>query len=141
MIIQLVFFFYFNKLFYIYKLTAQIALFVISICSFGNLKLQAEVKLRLFSLISFITYAAVMSFRFFTEDGLGGVYNKDGSEAMDWDEEGDNPYRTETLTSLEQWRARQSIFEPTIDDLEKVDVVMAELEHNIASIKKDLQHL
>jgi hypothetical protein len=77
-----------------------------------------------------------MSLRFFTEDGLGGVYNEDGSEVMDWDEEDDNPYKTETLTSLGQWRARQSIFEPTIDDPVKVDVVMEELEQEIARSKK-----
>lgn len=82
-----------------------------------------------------------MSLRFFTKDGLGGVYNKDGSEAMDWDEEDDNPYRTETLTYMGQWRARQSIFVPTIDDPVKVDVVMEELEQEIARPKKDLQHL
>lgn len=56
-----------------------------------------------------------MSLRFFTEDGLGGIYNEYGNEAMNWDEEDGNLYRTETLTSLEQWRARQSIFEPTIE--------------------------
>jgi hypothetical protein len=34
-----------------------------------------------------------MILKFFTEDG---------SEAMDWDEEVDNPYRTQTLASLQQ---------------------------------------
>jgi len=43
-----------------------------------------------------------MSLKYFVEDGLGGVFNEDGSEAMDWDEEVDNPYRTQTLTSLKQ---------------------------------------
>jgi hypothetical protein len=77
-----------------------------------------------------------LSLRFFTKDGLGGVYNKDGSEAMDWDEKDDNPYRTETLTYMGQWRARQSIFVPAIDDPVKVDVVMEELEQEIARSKK-----
>lgn len=43
-----------------------------------------------------------MILKFFTEDGIGGLYNEDGSEAMDRDEEVDNPYRTQTLTSLQQ---------------------------------------
>lgn len=52
--------------------------------------------------LSFV-FTVVMSLKFFfKEDGLGGVYNEDGSEAVDWDEEVDNPYRTQTLTSLQQ---------------------------------------
>lgn len=77
-----------------------------------------------------------MSFSFFAEDRLGGFSNEDSSETMNWDEEDDNPYRTETLTSLKQWRARQSIFEPTIGNREKVDIIMAGLKHNIARSRK-----
>lgn len=42
-----------------------------------------------------------MSLRYFREDGLRGVYNKDGSEAMDWEEENDNPLQMETLDLLQ----------------------------------------
>ena len=55
---------------------------------------------------------------------------------MDWDKEDDNPYKTETLTSLKQWRARQLIYQPGTDDPEKVDIVMEELENNIARSRK-----
>jgi hypothetical protein len=82
-----------------------------------------------------------MSLKFFTEDGLGGVYNEDGSEAMDWDEEVDNPYRTQTLTSLQQWRTHQLIFEPSAHDPEKVDVGMAELESNIAVTNSSIKFI
>jgi hypothetical protein len=47
--------------------------------------------------LSFV-FTVVMSlkffFFFFRENGLGGVYNEDRNEAMNWDEEVDNPYRT-----------------------------------------------
>lgn len=77
-----------------------------------------------------------MILKFFTEDGIGGLYNEDGSEAMGRDEEVDNPYRTQTLTSLQQWRTYQLIYHPGANDPEKVDVVMAELESNIARSRK-----
>lgn len=77
-----------------------------------------------------------MSLKFSTEDGLGGVCNENGSEAMDWDEEVDNLYRIQTLTSLQQWRTHQLIYQPGTIDPEKVDVVMSELESSIARSRK-----
>jgi hypothetical protein len=77
-----------------------------------------------------------MSIKFFREDGLGRVYNEDGTEAMDWDEEVDNPYRTQTLTSLQEWRSHQIVYGPETHDPEKVNVIMAELEANIARSRK-----
>lgn len=63
-----------------------------------------------------------MSLKFFTEDGLRGVYNEDRSEAMDWDEKFGNPYRTQTPTSLYKWRKHQLIYKPGANDPEKVDL-------------------
>ncbi|KAI8642041.1 hypothetical protein BD408DRAFT_432794 [Parasitella parasitica] len=77
-----------------------------------------------------------MSVRFFKEDGQGGMFNEDGSEAMDWEEEADNPLRTQTLTSLHEWRLHQMIIEPAAHDLQRVDVVMTELEAKISSSRK-----
>ncbi|KAI9268688.1 hypothetical protein BY458DRAFT_436843, partial [Sporodiniella umbellata] len=70
------------------------------------------------------------------EDGQGGMFNEDGSEAMDWEEEADNPLRTQTLTSLHEWRLHQMIIEPAAHDLQRVDVVMTELEAKISSSRK-----
>ncbi|KAG1095122.1 hypothetical protein G6F42_018614 [Rhizopus arrhizus] len=61
-----------------------------------------------------------MSLKYFVEDGLGGVFNEDGSEAMDWDEE----------------RMHQTALEPKACDQARVDVVMAELEADIACSRK-----
>lgn len=47
-----------------------------------------------------------------------------------------HPYRTQTHISLQQWRTRQLIYQLGANDPEKVDVVMAELESNIARSKK-----
>lgn len=55
---------------------------------------------------------------------------------MDWDEEDDNPYKTETLTSLKQWRARQLIYQPGNNNPENVDIVMEGLESNITRSRK-----
>ncbi|KAG2190534.1 hypothetical protein INT46_001670 [Mucor plumbeus] len=38
----------------------------------------------------------------------------------------------ETVTLLKQWRARQLIYHPSTDDLEKTDIGLEELESNIA---------
>lgn len=39
------------------------------------------------------------------------MYNEDGTEAMDWDKEVDNPYRTQTLTSCKKDFESRSTFE------------------------------
>jgi hypothetical protein len=42
----------------------------------------------------------------------------------------------ETVTSLKQWRARQLIYHPNTDDLEKSDIGLEELESNIPQSRK-----
>ena len=42
----------------------------------------------------------------------------------------------ETVTLLKQWRARQLIYHPSTDDLEKTDIGLEELESNIAQSRK-----
>lgn len=59
------------------------------------------------------------------------MYNEDGIEAMDCNEEIVNPYRTQTFTSLQEWQPHHIVYEPETHDPEKVYVIMAELEANI----------
>ena len=51
---------------------------------------------------------------------------------MDWDEEVETPYKTQTLTFVKQSRTHQVVFEPSANDPEKVKLVTVELESNIA---------
>ncbi|KAG2231795.1 hypothetical protein INT48_005450 [Thamnidium elegans] len=59
-----------------------------------------------------------MSFKMFYEDGQGEILDENGTEAMDWDEEVDNPYRTQTLTSLQEWQSHQIVYEPETRNLQ-----------------------
>lgn len=81
---------------------------------------------------TFCLLLLTLSQKFLIADGPVSVHNKDGNEAICWTEEVDNPYRTQIFTSLQQWRTHQLIFEPGARDPEKVDVVMTELESNLA---------
>ncbi|CEP13220.1 hypothetical protein [Parasitella parasitica] len=58
-------------------------------------------------------FTVVMSLKIFKEDGLGGIYNEDESKAMDWDEE-----------------------DPEAHNPARVDIVMAELEADMARLRK-----